>query len=138
MKSLLPSICLLFLSYGCGSDLNLNVDENDWNCGSSHYIANGADRNAVDTQEGWMSIIYFDFTIIRTYNEIDVALQIIDKKKNVIRRVFQGSMTSGPYRITWDFTNESGERVAPGLYRAQLISDDKVVCEGDIEALSEN
>ena len=39
----------------------------------------------------------------------------------------------GDYEVLWDLRNDSGELVAPGLYRVQLIVDDKVVCEGDIE-----
>jgi hypothetical protein len=49
-----------------------------------------------------------------------VVLRVLDPSGRIIRTLFDGSRESGDYSATWDRTNESGGRVASGVFFCQL------------------
>jgi hypothetical protein len=51
-----------------------------------------------------------------------VTLQIFDSNGKRIRTLLTGNLPSGEHNITWDGTNDSGQRVSSGMYFYKLLS----------------
>ena len=49
-----------------------------------------------------------------------------------VRTLADGMFPAGLHAVTWDLNNDSGSRVARGVYRAVLVVGDDALC-GDIE-----
>ena len=55
----------------------------------------------------------------------DVTLDVFDVAGRRVRRLLNGPIDAGECEATWDLTNESGEKVAPGVYFYRLVADDE-------------
>jgi len=51
-----------------------------------------------------------------------VELTLFDVSGRVINRLVNGTLDGGEHSIRWTGTDESGQRVAPGIYRARLTA----------------
>lgn len=141
MKPLLISICLLFLSYGCGSDLNIS--------GITRTDVRGHSMGGGDGEGDWceeMGAAYpnpvisksrYETTIqLHLLKAADVKMQIINKKRKVVRILVEERFFAwGMYNVSWDLRDNSGKRVDPGMYRVKLFLDDKFICKGDIQVI---
>jgi hypothetical protein len=54
-----------------------------------------------------------------------VSLKIYNVSGQLVRTVFAGVKPAGYHTFTWDGTNESGSRVATGVYFATLVAGDR-------------
>ncbi len=52
-------------------------------------------------------------------------------RTRVVRTLLEGTLAAGTHEVLWDLGDDTGERVAPGTYRAILEIGDGVLC-GDI------
>lgn len=52
----------------------------------------------------------------------DTELQVFDVRGNNIRRLVAGSLAAGDHSVTWDGTDEAGQRVPSGVYFYRLRS----------------
>jgi len=72
---------------------------------------------------------HFSFSHNRPDNNIDVKITVFSSSGNIVKTIEESVITSG-YRIpeiTWDGCNETGVRVAKGMYiwRVEAITQDK-------------
>jgi len=65
-------------------------------------------------------VTHFSFYLPRASQ---VLLQVYDMKGALVNTVLQGERGKGHYQVTWDGTNNSGIRVASGLYFYRLSSE---------------
>ena len=52
----------------------------------------------------------------------DTELQVFDVRGNNIKRLVAGSLAAGDHSVTWDGTDENGQRVPSGVYFYRLTS----------------
>jgi hypothetical protein len=50
----------------------------------------------------------------------------------VARSVLDGTLAAGTFSVYWDLTDDNGDPLAPGIYRAVLVVGDEALC-GDVE-----
>ena len=50
----------------------------------------------------------------------------------VVRELMDGNLQAGQYEVIWDLTDDHGQALPPGIYRAVLVAGDEALC-GDIE-----
>jgi hypothetical protein len=55
----------------------------------------------------------------------DAKLAIYDAKGALVRTLVEGVMSEGQHRVRWNGTNESGSRVATGVYFYRIVADKK-------------
>lgn len=55
---------------------------------------------------------------------VDVSLQLVDLQGRVARTLAKGPRSAGEYRVTWDVSDDRGQRVAPGVYFLRLRAGD--------------
>lgn len=53
----------------------------------------------------------------------DISLTVFNSVGQRVKTLFQGPQSAGTYRITWDGSNNAGERISNGLYYYQLKTD---------------
>jgi len=73
-----------------------------------------------------------DFTNINfflTTFQPNFSMKIYNATGSLVKTVSEGSMAAGDKKITWDRTNESGERVASGVYYFVMQSRNSVVTD---------
>ncbi len=51
-----------------------------------------------------------------------VAVEILDLMGRGVKSLYKGTPSGGTHTITWDRTNETNERVSPGVYLINLVS----------------
>jgi hypothetical protein len=56
--------------------------------------------------------------------EDQVDLRIFDVTGRAVKTLARGSFAAGPYRMTWDGTNDSGARVQQGIYFYRLVTEE--------------
>ena len=61
-----------------------------------------------------------NFSLNQTSN---VSVKIYDARGALVKTLIDGSKNSGSYDLTWDGTNNSGARLATGVYFYELKSD---------------
>ncbi len=57
----------------------------------------------------------------------DVALAVYDVRGRLVRRIVSGNVTSGRQSVHWNCCDESGERVAAGIYFLRFTADDSTL-----------
>jgi hypothetical protein len=53
-----------------------------------------------------------------------VDLRVFDVSGRMLKTLASGSFAAGPYRMTWDGTDDSGARVQPGIYFYRLVTEE--------------
>ena len=59
------------------------------------------------------------FSLVR---EESGALTVHDSAGRLVRRLLDGALAAGPHSVRWDGRDESGARVAPGVYFMNLVA----------------
>ena len=135
------------IQLGCGDSLNItgihitgedgpdligvegNPDKNDW---------------CLNSDQGWAFFPGYpnpaseSITIqYQLHRESEVKLQIINENKKVVRiLVDEVQFSSGNHSVRWDLTDDSGNRLKNGYYRAQFFIDAEFKCKGDIKVVA--
>jgi 1,4-alpha-glucan branching enzyme len=67
-----------------------------------------------------------DFSLVfNVFEKSEVMMNIRSSNGSRIKTVLSEKMDAGEYLIKWNGTNDRGQKVAPGLYFVELISDGK-------------
>jgi hypothetical protein len=55
----------------------------------------------------------------------EVILTVYDTQGHIVRRLIQGDKAAGSYTVRWDGSNQSGNRVASGIYFCHILITEK-------------
>ena len=55
-----------------------------------------------------------------------VRLQVFDMRGRLVKTLHDGALTAGYHTVMWDGTDDSGQRVASGVFLYRLVSGDQV------------
>ena len=73
--------------------------------------------------DGINDAVTIRFSLLRVTSAVPVSIEIFDLSGRLITRVYAGDDPLGEYTHTWDGTNQSRNRVPPGLYLYRLVVD---------------